>query len=125
MPKMPAAKNADHDQLPGLVMKTGEQVGYFGLFVAAHAAADAEHAGAEEGNQQMGGDLAEQRDDGNRHQDDQQQHGDTDPDTRIDQEHGPALAQPVEAGTGIDFAAFASEGRRRHGKRGVSFMRGC
>jgi hypothetical protein len=45
-------------------------------------------------------------------QNDQQQHRAADPRRRDWQKHGPALAQPVEAGTGIDLPAFAGETAR-------------
>jgi hypothetical protein len=77
------------------------------------------------GHQQMGGNLAEKRDDGNRHQDDQQQHGAADPDPGLTRNMAQPWRSQSKQAPGIDFTAFAGEGRRRHGKCGVSFMRGC
>jgi hypothetical protein len=107
------------------VAESREKIGYFRFFALADPPAKLDHAGAEQGHQQMGGNLAEQRNDGDSHQYDQQEQRAADPHPWIDQEHGPALAQPVEAGAGIDLAALTGKRAGAIGKAGVSFMRGC
>jgi hypothetical protein len=84
--------------------------------------AQLQQAGTENRQQQICANLAKDRYDKNGKQDDQEQHRAAYPRTGIGSKHGPALTQPVEAGTHIDFPAFAGKRRGRQRELHIFFI---